>query len=194
MRNKFVAKLFLAISAGVLLFPIMAKAACTLPSGSYAGAGAGTDYVNGAGVTGTSFPQNTQYQTSALTITTFPTTTTAGTFKLTQNISTTPPIDNTHNSIQSVSGAASAITFYDATTCSGEFTMSGNASVRPVNCNFNTTVAPPVMTCTLGASQVTPFKMRVRFTSSQAGNRVTLTPLGIFSPDVFALSVEMWRQ
>lgn len=170
----------------------LAQTACTLPSGAYAGAAAGPSFANGAGVGGDGpFPDLTSYSSAGMTLTAFPTPSAPGAYKLTLKQSFTPPIDSTHASLLTATGVTTIISPYDAATCSGYFSISTAATVRPINCTL--TLSTLTRTCTLGTAVAFTYSQRYFFTSSQAGKRVTLTPVGV---DNIAngFYFELWQQ
>ncbi len=176
--------LYVIVLAGVIsAFAPSARAACTMPSGSYAGVKAGGDYFNATGIDG--FTNQMLYGATSMTITEFPTTSLTGKFKWVAKLSLSPPT-SPQNSIVNAAGTISKITGYDATTCSGNITTYAAAAVTPINC----TAGP---SCALGAQTVIQLAPTFRFTSSQGGAHVTLAPISI-DPIAPGTYFDLWRQ
>lgn len=175
--------LYVIVLAGATsAFAPSARAACTMPSGSYAGAQGGTSYLNSTGINGvTSMPI---YSAGSMTITAFPTALTTGTFTSLGKLSVAPP--NPQNSTIYSSGVISKIIGYDATTCSGIVVMNANSAVTPINCTA-------INTCVTGTKAFFQLKSTYYFTSSQGGAHVTLAPIDIdaLAPGSY---FDLWRQ
>ncbi len=173
----------IVLAGATSAFAPSARAACTMPSGSYAGVKAGGDYYNSTGITGTtSIPI---YSASSVTITSFPTTSSTGTYTSHGKISITPP-NGLQNSIIETTGVISKITGYDTTTCSGIITIYANQAATPINCTS-------INSCVTGTKAIFQLKSTYKFTSSQGGAHVTLAPIGIdpLAPGSFT---DLWRQ